>query len=70
MTQREKAICEVFTGICFCAGEQRRAVYEYASELIGRPILSHEFYTMAEVLKKKARPDFVALCQKVGELVT
>ena len=63
MTLREKAICEVFTGICFCAGDKRGAVYEYASELLGRPIFTHEFYTLRDELKEKARPDFVALCQ-------
>lgn len=68
MTEREKAICEVFTGICFCAGEQREAVYQYASKLLGRPIFTHEFYTLADKLKELARPDFVALCQKVEEV--
>ena len=63
MTLREKAVCEVFTGVCFCAGEQRGAVYEYASELIGRPIFTHEFYTLAEKLKELARADFVAICK-------
>lgn len=63
MTDREKAICEVFTGICFCAGEKRGAVYVYASELIGRPIYTHEFLTMAAELKELARADFVAICK-------
>lgn len=63
MTMREKAICEVFTGICFCAGEKRGAVYDYASELIGRPIYTHEFLTRAEELKELARADFVAICR-------
>lgn len=67
MTPREKAICEIFTGICFCAGERRQAVYEYASELLGRPVLTHEFYTFAEELKEKARKDFVAICQDTYE---
>lgn len=67
MTQREKAICEVFTGICFCAGEQRKAVYEYASELLGRPIYTHEFLSLAEELKEKSRADFVAVCKNTTE---
>ena len=64
MTRREKAICEVFTGICFCAGEQRAAVYEYASELIGRPIFTHEFYTLADELKRLAKNDFIEMCKR------
>ena len=67
MTQREKAICELYTGICFCTGEQREAVYAYASELIGRPIMTHELCFLAKELKAKAYPDFIALCKKVEE---
>ena len=63
MTNREKAICEVYTGVCFCAGEKRKHVYEYASELLGRPVFTHEFYTLAAELKERAREDFVAICQ-------
>lgn len=63
VTNREKAICEVYTGICFCAGEKREHVYKYASELMGRPVLTHEFYTLAAELKERAREDFVAICQ-------
>ena len=63
LTLREKAICEIFTGICFCQGEERRAVYEYAEELMGYPIATHELYTLGAVLQERARPDFVRLCQ-------
>ena len=63
MTLREKAICEVYTGVCFCVSHEREAVYRYASELIGRPIFTHEFHTLADVLKEKAREDFIAICQ-------
>jgi len=63
MTNREKAICEVYTGICFCAGEKREHVYKYASELMGRPVYTHEFYNLAAELKERAREDFVAICQ-------
>lgn len=65
MTQREKAICEIYTGICFCAGDQREAVYKYSEELMGRPVFTHEFYTLADELKKRAKADFVAICREV-----
>lgn len=67
MTQREKAICELFTGICFCAGDQRGAVYEYAEELLGFPVMTHEFLLYADELKEKARPDFIAMCKRIEE---
>lgn len=63
MTLREKAICEVYTGICFCAGDECSAVYEYASKLIGRPIFTHEFLTLADKLKELAKDDFVKVCK-------
>lgn len=63
MTNREKAICEVYTGICFCAGEQRKHVYEYAGELMGHPVLTHEFCDLAQTLRDRATEDFIALCK-------
>ena len=54
MTTREKAICELFTGICFCTGERRKHVYEYAAELMGRPVLTHEFAELADELRAPA----------------
>lgn len=64
MTLREKAICEVYTGICFCAGEQREAVYKYAEELLGRPVQTLDFLFLAPRLKELARADFEALCRE------
>lgn len=63
MTNREKAICEVYTGICFCAGEQRKHVYEYAGELMGHPVLTHEFCDLAQTLRDRATEDFIAICK-------
>ena len=62
MTLREKAICELFTGICFCVGEQRGAVYEYAEELLGRPVMTHDFLWHADKLRELAKADFEAIC--------
>ena len=42
MTKREAAIIELYTGICMLTGDDRKYVYAYARELIGRPILTHE----------------------------
>lgn len=64
MTQREKAICELVTGVCFCAGDQREAVYKYAAKLLGRPVYTHEFPAMYEKLKELAMPDFMTMCKE------
>lgn len=66
MTLREKAICEVYTGVCFCVGEQRKAVYEYVGELLGRPAQTLDFY-FADRLKALARADFEAICREGTE---
>lgn len=68
MTQREKAICELVTGVCFCEGDQREAVYKYVSELLGRPVYTHEFPAMYEKLKELAMPDFMTMCKEENPL--
>ena len=64
MTKRECAIVETYTGICMCAGDDRKYAYEYASELIGRPIYTHEFGELADKLRELSKPDFVRLCKE------
>ena len=51
MTKREAAIIELYTGICMLTGDDRKYVYAYARELMGRPILTHELSD--EMLKEK-----------------
>lgn len=53
MTKREAAIIELYTGICMLTGDDRKYVYAYARELMGRPILTHELSD--EMLKEKVR---------------
>ena len=65
MTKSEAAIIEIYTGVCMLTGDDRKYVYKYASKLIGRPIFTHEFVTMAEELKAKSKSDFVNLCKNL-----
>lgn len=67
MTLRECAIVEAYTGICMCAGDKRHYIYEYVSELLGRPVYTHEFATRADEIKELARPDFIRLCKEAVE---
>lgn len=64
MTKRECAIVETYTGYVMCAGDDRKYAYEYASELLGRPIYTHEFATYADKLRELSKPDFVRLCRE------
>lgn len=62
MTKRECAIIEMFTGVCMCAGSNRRFAYKYAEEKLGHPIFTHELPIYAEALREAARKDFIELC--------
>ena len=65
MTKSEAAIIETYTGVCMLTGDDRKYVYKYASKLIGRPIFTHEFATMAEELEAKSKSDFINLCKNL-----
>ena len=54
MTKREAAIVEAYTGICMLTGEDRKYAYEYASEILGRPIFTHEFVWFYNEFKEKS----------------
>lgn len=66
MTARESAIISAFTGI-LCGPFP--AFHQYAEEVMGHPIFSHEFASkeLWEQIKEKSKPDFVALCQNVTD---
>ena len=64
MTDREKAIVMAYTGYCMLAGDKLSVFYEYIESIMGRPVYTHEMGTevVANLIKGKARPDFIALC--------
>lgn len=51
MTKHEAAIVETYTGTCMLTGDDRKYMYEYAKEWLGRPIFTHEFLLFADELK-------------------
>lgn len=63
MTVEECAIVEAYTGIVMLAGDRRKYSYEYVSKLIGRPVFTHEFFTLADTIKELSKEDFFSLCQ-------
>lgn len=64
MTDRERAIAMAYTGTCFLQCEKLKIFYEYAEELLGRPVFSHELPSLADELKERSRPDFIKLCAR------
>lgn len=67
MTKQEAAVIELYTGIAMLVGKDRKYAYDYASSLLGRPIFTHEFLTLEEVLKERAKPDFIEICKNLED---
>ena len=65
MTKQEAAIVETYTGFVMLTGDDRKYAYEYASQLIGRPIFTHEFLMLEQELEEKSKPDFIKLCKNL-----
>lgn len=65
MTDREKAIVMAYTGICMLNGDKFDIFRKYAEELMGGPVYTHVFGfgKFSEELKRRATPDFIALCK-------
>lgn len=64
MTLKERVIVEVYTGYCMTSADERDEVYKYMSELLGRPVYTHELASkeVQEQLRDRVLIDFVALC--------
>lgn len=65
MTIAECAVVMAYTGDCTLTGDRLDAFYEYIANLMGRPVYSHELADPAlwAELRKRALPDFVAMCR-------
>ena len=63
MTKRECAIVTLYTGVSMLEGWDLKYLYEYAEELLGEPVMTHELATRYDELKKLAERDFIMLCR-------
>lgn len=66
MTKRECAIVSAYTGILMLSGDDIDELYSYVSDLMDRPVLTHEFMTLADLIKELSKPDFIDLCRNAG----
>lgn len=62
MTDREKAIVMVYTGVTMLKDDKLQIFYKYVEEIMGRPIWTHEMAQLADEIKEKSKADFMALC--------
>ena len=58
LTKREAAIVSAYTG--YLIGEIGE-LYKYLSELIGRPVYTHEIPAIADKYRSRIRQDFVMM---------
>lgn len=65
MTDRERAIVMAYTGVVMLVGDKFGVFYQYVEEIMGRPLLTHELYVYADIIKNAAAEDFKALCAGV-----
>lgn len=66
LTRRQAAIIGAYTGIaCGSFGD----IQEYAEEVLGRSVFTHEFASSetVEELKAAAKADFLAICHEADE---
>jgi len=66
MNQRETLVFTAFTGVTFV--QDFSDFHKYAEELMGRPILTHQFASaeLAEQIAAAAKPEFLRICKNVS----
>lgn len=68
MTDKEKAIIMAYTGVCMLTGDKLSIFYKYIEDLIGRPVMTHEFVHLVDTIKEKSKADFIKLCENESDL--
>ena len=67
MTKHECAIVTAHTGVTMLRGDDLKYLYHYLSEIIGRPVFSHEIPAVCELFRGKIMEDFIALCRNASD---
>ena len=62
MTKQECAIITAYTDFSMLRGNDLKYLYRYLSEIIGRPVFSHEIPAVCEQFRYRIKADFIALC--------
>ena len=48
-------------------GDDLKYLYRYLSEIIGRPVFSHEIPAVCEQFRDRIKEDFIALCRNASD---
>ena len=62
MTKHECAIVMAYTGVVMLQGEDFGIYHKYITELMGRPVFTHELPGLEKVIKERSRKDFFNMC--------
>ena len=67
MTKREAVVVEMYTGICMLTGNDRKLAYQYAEELLGHKVFTHDFANkdIVNKLKELSKPEFIRICKNL-----
>lgn len=67
MTKQECAIVTAYTEISMLRGDDLKYLYRYLSEIIGRPVYSHEIPAVCEQFRDRIKADFIALSRNASD---
>ena len=67
MTKQECAIVTAYTEISMLRGDDLKYLYRYLSEIIGRPVFTHEIPAVCEQFRDRIKADFIALCRNASD---
>lgn len=67
MTKQECAIVTAYTEISMLRGDDLKYLYRYLSDIIGRPVFSHEIPAVCEQFRDRIKADFIALCRNASD---
>ena len=67
MTKHEAAVVMAFTGTAFLIGDDLDIFYRYVSNLMRRPVHTHELPDLADEIKERAKPDMLKICKSLTD---
>jgi hypothetical protein len=67
MTKQECAIVTAYTEISMLRGDDLKYLYRYLSEIIGRPVFTHEIPEVCELFRDRIKADFISLCRNASD---
>ncbi len=67
MTKHECAVVMAHTGVCMLQGEDFGIFHKYITDIMGRPVFTHEIPRLAQIIKERSREDFIRICKEATD---